>query len=654
MTYLDKINKSSDLRQFSLEELPALAEEIRHEIISVLSHTGGHLASNLGAVELTLALHYCFNVPTDQIVWDVGHQSYVHKMLTGRRKQIKTIRQYGGLAGFPRRDESEADPFGAGHASTAISAALGLAAARDFKNAKYKVVAVVGDGSLTGGLSFEGLNNAGVSRKDLLVILNDNEMSISKNVGALSKHLTGIMVDPRFNKLRKDIWELTGRFKRRDKIRTMVSNIEDSIKNLFVPGFLFDRLGFRYLGPIDGHDLPLLVKTLNQLRELSGPLLLHVYTTKGKGYAPAEADATRFHGIGSFDKVTGRSNKKSGLPAYTSVFGDTMVKLAEQNEKIVAITAAMSSGTGLGRFAEKFPDRFFDVGIAEAHASCFGAGLAAGGMRPFVAIYSTFLQRAYDQIIHDIALQKLPVVFCIDRAGVVGDDGPTHHGCFDLSYLSAVPNLTVMVPKDGDEFRAMLHDVAFRDLEGPCAIRYPRAAIPEPLKNYIEPLEWGRWEKLHDGGETVLIAAGTMVETALKVRETLLDKTDVGVINARFVKPLDNDMLDYCMKHHAYVITIEENAVTGGLGQMIGAYLKENDYSGRFRHYGIPDKFVTHGNRNLLLKDIGLDMESLAGKINHLLSEKKGFVRRLSLKRNGGKAVAVDRTIKRRTASGRD
>ncbi|HHI03622.1 MAG TPA: 1-deoxy-D-xylulose-5-phosphate synthase, partial [candidate division Zixibacteria bacterium] len=556
----------------------------------------------------TLALHYCFDIPTDQIVWDVGHQSYVHKMLTGRRHQMNTIRQYRGLAGFPKRDESKADPFGAGHASTAISAAAGMAAARDHKGEKHKVIAVVGDGSLTGGLAFEGLNNAGASKMDLLVVLNDNEMSISKNVGALSKYLTGIMVDQRFNKLRNEIWELTGRFKRRDKIRAMVSNIEDSIKGLFVPGYIFDRLGFRYFGPIDGHDLPLMIKMLNQLKELSGPLLLHLVTVKGKGYAPAEADATKFHGIGAFDKITGKTNSKSGKPAYTEVFGDTMIELGKINKKIVAITAAMSSGTGLTKFAETFPNRFYDVGIAEGHAVCFAAGLAASGMRPFVAIYSTFLQRAYDQIIHDVALQKLPVVFCIDRGGLVGDDGPTHHGTFDLSYLSAVPGITIMVPKDGNEFRAMLHAAVTVELEGPCAIRYPRASIPDEIRSGFELIKWGTWEQLHDQGDMVIIATGTMVETAKEVHEILKDKYQIAVINARFVKPLDMEMLQFCQKKYKNILTLEENVLPGGLGQAIGARLKENGYSGGFHALGLPDKFITHGNRAILLSETGLDV----------------------------------------------
>ncbi len=654
MSLLNKINKSSDLKQFNPEQMKVLTEEIRTEIISIVAETGGHLASNLGAVELTLALHYCLDIPTDQIVWDVGHQSYVHKMLTGRREQMKTIRQHNGLAGFPKRSESKADPFGAGHASTAISAATGLAAARDQIGAKHKVVAVVGDGSLTGGLAFEGLNNAGASKKDLLVILNDNEMSISKNVGALSKYLTGIMVDQRFNKLRNEIWELTGRFKRRDKIRTMVSHIEDSIRGLFVPGYIFDRLGFRYFGPIDGHDLPLMIKMLDRLKEISGPLLLHVVTVKGKGYALAEADATKFHGIGAFDKITGKTNSVLGKPPYTKVFGDAMVELGNINKNIAAITAAMSSGTGLAKFAEAYPDRFYDVGIAEGHAVCFAAGLAAGGVRPFVAIYSTFLQRAYDQIIHDVALQKLPVVFCVDRGGLVGDDGPTHHGTFDLSYMSTVPGMTVMVPKDGNELRAMLHAAATTELTGTCAIRYHRASIPDEIRSGFESIEWGSWEKLYDQGDTVIIAAGTMVETAKEVRENLIDKYQVAVINARFVKPLNSEMLDYCQKNYKNIITLEENVLSGGLGQAIGAYLKENDFAGRFHAIGLPDKFVTHGNVAILLAEIGLDAAGVTKYIEQNFDKSKTDSTKGVFARNIFAKFSNSNRITKHTGSGKE
>ncbi len=633
MSLLDKINDSSDLRRLSEDSLLQLADEIRQLIIQVVSTNGGHLASNLGVVELTMALHYCYDIGPDKIVWDVGHQSYVHKILTGRRDRLHTIRKHKGLSGFPKRSESEADPFGAGHASTSISSALGLAAARDFRGEDHKVIAVVGDGALTGGLAFEGLNNVGASKKDILVILNDNEMSISKNVGALSKYLTNIMTDKRFNKLRDEIWELTGRFRRRDKIRTMVSDIEKSIKSLFVPGYLFDKLGFRYLGPIDGHDLPLLIKTLTQLKDIPVPKLLHVVTVKGRGFAPAEADATKFHGIGAFDKVTGRSNKSSSLPAYTSVFGDTIVELAEKDDRIVAITAAMCSGTGLTKFSERFPNRFYDVGIAEGHAVCFSAGLAAGGVKPFVAIYSTFLQRAYDQIIHDVALQKLPVVFCIDRAGLVGEDGPTHHGAFDISYLSAVPNLAIMAPKDGDELRSMMHLAATERPAGPIAIRFPRSSVPRVMTNEIEKIEWGFWPKLKSGSDGVIIATGTMVETALKCSELLKDERDFTIINARFIKPLDTKTLDKCMSRFDDITVLEENSAAGGLGQIIAHYLLSRGYSGSFYSFAIPDKFVTHGSRAILLKEIGLDVESIAKFLGNNGHEPRTLLQKLTFRK---------------------
>lgn len=622
MSLLNKINLASDLKHLSDSELDELASEIRQEIISVVSQNGGHLASNLGAVELTLALHYCLDVPTDQIVWDVGHQSYVHKIVTGRREELASIRKYEGISGFPKRTESEADPFGAGHASTAISAALGLAAARDHRGLNHKVVAVIGDGAMTGGLAYEGLNNAGATKRDMIVILNDNNMSISKNVGAMSKHLTGIMVDQRYNRLRNEIWDFIGRFRRKDKIRKYAAHLEDSLKSFIVPGIFFDRLGFRYFGPIDGHDIPLMIKTIDQIKELKGPRLLHVLTTKGKGYAPAEKDATKYHGIGSFDKLTGRAKKKKALPSYTSVFGDTLCQLAEANEKVVAITAAMTSGTGLTKFSERFPDRFYDVGIAEEHAACFASGLAAGGMRPFLALYSTFLQRAYDQVIHDAALQKLPVIFCVDRAGLVGEDGPTHHGAYDLSYLQSVPGLTVMAPKDGDEFRAMLHYAATTDLEEPVAIRYPRASIPHEMSMHFDEIEWGKWETLSESDNVCVIAAGSMVEIGLRAKEILDGKTGFGLVNARFIKPLDTDMLERIAERYRNIITIEENSVVNGFGSTVGSYLKEIDYPGGFTKLGIPDKFVPQGPRAQLLTDLGLTPESLAGQIRAIAGER--------------------------------
>ena len=651
MEYLSKINSSSDVKELSLEQLEELADDVRQEIISAVADTGGHLATNLGAVELTLAVHYVFDLPTDKLVWDVSHQVYAHKLLTGRREQFHTLRQYGGLAGFTKRAESDCDPYGAGHASTAISAALGIAAARDLAGKDYKVVAIIGDGSLTGGLAFEGLNNAGTSKKNLLVILNDNTWSISKNVGAMSKYLTNIMADEKFNRLRNEIWELTGRFKRRDKIRATISHIETSLKGLLVPGMLFQNLGFRYFGPIDGHDLPLVVKTLQSLKNLGGPIILHLATKKGKGYDPAEGDPTSYHGIGKFDKVTGKPAEKSGRPTYTKVFGDTMLELAARDKRVIAITAAMATGTGLDKFAQKFPDRFYDVGIAEGHAACFAGGLAAEGARPYMAVYSTFMQRAYDQIIHDIALQKLPVVFCMDRAGLVGEDGPTHHGAFDLSYLSPVPDLTVAVPKDGNELRSMLHYTIEHELPGPVAIRYPRASVPTEMTEAVAPIEWGKWELCSPEAEVTILATGTMVMTALEAKKKLAARIDVAVVNARFIRPLDHETLERIRNSAQLVVTLEENVLRGGFGQAVGAFLLDHGYRGAFKALGIPDRFVTHGDLPSLLREIGLDVESVAASIESLAKQhlrlEGGFLQKLRFRRNGSQRKKSEPNLSR-------
>ena len=640
MKFLSKIDSPADTKKLSVEELTELAGEIRQEIISVVSQTGGHLATNLGSVELTIALHYVFDLPSDKLIWDVSNQTYTHKILTGRRDRMRTLRQYKGLAGFAKPEESEYDHFVAGHASTSISAALGFAAARDNAGLDHKVVAIIGDGALTGGLAYEGLNNAGSLKKDLLVILNDNTWSISKNVGAMSRYLTGIMTDEKFNKLRDEIWELTGRFKRRDKIRATISNIENSIKGLLVPGMFFEKLGFRYFGPIDGHDLELLIKTLQRGKNLQGPILLHVATVKGKGYEPAESDPFKYHGIGKFDKVTGEASAKpSNLPSYTKVFGETMVELGARSDRVVAITAAMVAGTGLVEFAEKYPERFFDVGIAEGHAGTFAAGLAAEGARPYLAVYSTFMQRAFDQVIHDIALQNLPVVLCMDRGGLVGDDGPTHHGTFDLSFLPMTPNLTVAVPKDGNELRAMLHYTVDHELSGPVAFRYPRGSIPADMVDEIPRLDWGKWETLTSPGDVVILAVGTMVTNAQQAAEILSSKgITLSIVNARFVKPLDLEMLSKVMDRASFVLTAEENALRGGFGQAVADYLLASGYTGRFKALGIPDRFITHGSRDLLLKEIGLDPSGIAVSIEELVSSslKHGsFLKKLIFRKNG-------------------
>ncbi|MFQ6032721.1 MAG: 1-deoxy-D-xylulose-5-phosphate synthase, partial [Candidatus Zixiibacteriota bacterium] len=518
--WLDQINSPDDLKKIPIENLGELAEETREKIITVVSKNGGHLAPSLGVVELTLALHYVFNSPQDKIVWDVGHQCYTHKLLTGRRNKFGSLRKYEGISGFPKNSESEHDVFDVGHASTSISAALGMVCARDQKKEKFSVVAVVGDGALTGGLSFEGLNNSGAFGKNLIVILNDNRMSISKNVGAMSKYLTDLLTDEKYNKLKAEVWELVGRFKRRDKIRAAVAKVEESVKGFLVPGILFEKLGFRYFGPLDGHDITDLIKTLKHLKTLNGPILLHILTKKGKGYKFAEEDAPRFHGIGAFDKVTGNSNEQVGKTTYTDVFGRTMIKLAQKDEKIVAITAAMTLGTGLVDFAKAFPERFYDVGIAEQHGATFGSGLASQGLKPIYAVYSTFLQRAFDQVIHDVALQNLPVILAIDRAGLVGEDGPTHHGAFDLSYLRQVPNWVVMAPKDGSELQNMLY-AAVKWRNGPVAIRYPRGPIPDDPKGGFTQIKMGSWERLKKGKDLAILAIGSMVYPALEASEQL-------------------------------------------------------------------------------------------------------------------------------------
>jgi 1-deoxy-D-xylulose-5-phosphate synthase len=641
---LNTIKSPTDLKKLSIEQLTSLAEEIRSEVVSTVSANGGHLASNLGVVELAIALHYLYDCPNDQIVWDVAHQSYIHKLLTGRRDRFRTLRQYGGISGFTKRSESEYDSFGAGHASTSISAALGLAKARDLLGLQKHVIAVIGDGALTGGLSFEGLNNAGAQKRDLLVILNDNSMSIAKNVGAMSKYLTNILTDQSYNKLRADIWRFIGRLKRAEKIRSTVSHFESQLKGLLVPGIIFERLGFRYFGPIDGHDLPLLVKTLGQIKELPGPRLLHIITQKGKGYELAEKDATRFHGISAFNKVTGKTNDSSKLPSYTSVFGKKITELAEVDPKLIAITAAMAPGTGLTEFSRRFPERFFDVGIAEQHAVCFAAGMAAGGVRPVCAIYSTFLQRAYDQIIHDVALQKLPVIFCIDRGGLVGEDGPTHHGAFDLSYLRAVPNMTLAAPADGDELERML-EYAAENRFGPVAIRYPRGSIPYPIGTNTRPFEWGRWEVLTGGADLAIIATGSMVAPCAKVAERLSEEgIGASLINGRFIKPLDEEALGEIAERFDRIVTVEENSLNGGFGSAVLEYLDGIGFKGRILRLGIPDRFIQHGARSFLLKEVGLDEAGIYRSVCGIIKSKRSLLRVFQLRRNGKRPATQEPT----------
>jgi len=610
---LSRVNLPSDLKKLSLKQLNDLAGEIRTKVIEVTSANGGHVATNLGIVELTLSLHYVFDTPRDKIVFDVSNQTYPHKLLTGRKDRFHTIRTYEGLCGFSRMDESEYDTFGAGHASTGISAALGMVAARDHNKSDHKVICVVGDGALTGGLAFEALNNAGSMKKDFIVILNDNSMSISKNVGAISTYLTQVLTDTTYNKIKKDIWLLSEKLRKTVKLRRLFVNMEEAVKGFLVPGILFEKLGFRYFGPIDGHDLKLLIQTLKKMKSLKGPILLHVGTIKGRGYKPAETDACTFHGVSAYDVRTGKSKSSSGI-GYSKVFGETLCRIAESDPKVVAITAAMCSGTGLNKFEEKFPDRFYDVGIAEGHSVIFAAGLATSGVKPFLALYSTFLQRGFDQIIHDVALQKLPVRFCIDRAGLVGEDGPTHHGAFDLTYLRLIPEMTILVPKNGTELAQMLQFAAGWE-EGPIAIRYPRGNVPESEIKYPVPeMKDLSWEVLQTGENLLILACGSMVQPAFNLAEWLRHNhsIDATVVNSRVVKPLDTNLLNETLGKFNRVITLEENVLNGGFGSAVLEYIEQNRLPDiDVKRFGLPDTFVTHGDRKSLLKELGLDDESL-------------------------------------------
>ncbi len=617
---LDKIHSPQDLKNLEVGDLKTLSDEIREFVVSVVSKTGGHLAPNLGVVELTLALHTVFNAPKDKIIWDVGHQSYIHKILTGRKDRFHTLRQYGGISGFPKIIESEYDAFGAGHASTAISAALGMATARDLQGENYKVLAVVGDGALTGGLAFEGLNNAGASKRNIIVILNDNNMSISPNVGALAKHLTQVITTSLYNKIKKDVWQLTGKLPRGSKmVRESVRRIEEELKSMVVPGVLFERFGFRYFGPVEGHNLIQLLRVFKSIQRIQGPVLVHVISKKGKGYKFAEENATKFHGLGSFCRETGDIELKS-KPTYTEVFGKTVVELAEKDDRIIGITAAMADGTGLIHFAERFPERFFDVGIAEQHAVTFAAGLAVDGFKPVVAIYSTFFQRAFDQLIHDVALQKIPLVFALDRGGLVGEDGPTHHGSFDLSYLRMIPNLVVVAPKDENELRDMLW-TAFQYRKGPVAIRYPRGeCLGLPLKKNFQKLPIGKSEIVREGNDIAIIAIGDRVIPAIQLSQKLEAEGILAqVINARFAKPLDHEMVKEVIQNFHIVVTLENNSIIGGFGSGIAEIVSESDVKGiMFRRFGLPDRFVPHGNMQDLLVDVRLDFDHLSQSIQSL------------------------------------
>jgi 1-deoxy-D-xylulose-5-phosphate synthase len=608
---LETINSPADLKELSLSQLIELAAEIRPFITNVISGTGGHLASNLGAVELTLALYYIFDTPHDKIIWDVGHQCYTCKLMTGRRDSFPTIRQDGGLSGFPCKAESAYDIFDTGHASNSISVATGLAESKAKTGSTSKIIAVIGDGSLTGGMAFEALNHAGHLRSDLIVVLNDNEMSISKNVGGLATHLNRIMTGEFMSNIRE---ELKNRMKTMPTIYKTARYLEEAVKGIFGPGMLFEELGFTYVGPVDGHNLEHLCETFRNVSRLKGPLLVHVITRKGKGYTHAEDDPERFHGISTFELTTGSSISK-GKKTYTDIFGETVIELAKMDDRIVAITAAMGLGTGLDKFSDMFPDRFYDIGIAEQHGVTFSAALALGGLRPIVAIYSTFLQRAYDQIILDVCLQNLPVVFAVDRSGVVGQDGPTHHGVYDLSYFRHIPNMTVMAPKDENELRHMLYS-GYR-YNRPCAIRYPRGdALGVPMDSDFKMIEFGTWELLKEGQDVTIIACGVMVPTAMEAA-AVLEQNGIrtGVVNGRFIKPMDEKLLLGVASRTRRIITLEENVLIGGFGSGVSEALSRAEVYMPFKSLGIPDAFITHGKQDTLRRSLGLDRDSIVGTI---------------------------------------
>ena len=606
---LEDINYPRDVKTLTNKELYKLSDEIREFLIEQVSKTGGHLSSNLGVVELTLSLYKTFNFEKDKIVWDVGHQTYVHKILTGRKDKFDTLRKYNGLCGFPKISESKYDAFGVGHSSTSISAALGIARARDIKHEDYNVIAVIGDGALTGGMALEALNDVGFNKTNMIIVLNDNQMSISKNVGGLSNHLNKLRLDHSYNKLKEDINSTLSNSNAGKTVVQCLHRVKDSLKHLLVPSMLFENMGIKYIGPIDGHDIELMNEVFSKAQEINGPVIIHTVTHKGKGYEFAEKNPNKFHGVSPFDLESGESY----IPAkktYSKVFGDTMLELAEKNNNIVAITAAMPDGTGLKEFSQKYSNRFFDVGIAEEHATTLAAGMATAGLRPVFAVYSTFLQRAFDQVIHDVCIQNLPVVFAIDRAGIVGDDGETHQGVFDLSYLCAVPNIVVLAPKHLEELSVMLKWALNQDV--PVAIRYPRGTDCYEGISSLKEIKYGKWEKIINGDKVAIIAVGKMVQHAMIARKSLIKKgINPLVIGATFVKPIDIEMLKELVDNGYNIITIEDNVINGGFGSYVLMELSKLNFKGKFKALGFNDKFVPHGDVNLLYKDAGLDAEAI-------------------------------------------
>ena len=612
---LEQIKGPEDLKKLTSEELSQLAEEIRAFLIEKISHTGGHLASNLGVVELTIALFRTFDLPEDKIIWDVGHQSYTHKILSGRRMEFDELRQYGGLSGFPKRKESPYDSFDTGHSSTSISAGLGIAQGRDILGEDYKVVSVIGDGALTGGMAYEALNNAARMKKNFIIILNDNKMSISENVGGMSRYLGGRRTGAGYNDLKKNVADTLERIpvvggRMIDKIK----RTKNSIKQLFIPGMLFENMGITYLGPVDGHNIPALCKVLKEAQKLDHAVLVHVLTKKGKGYEPAEKNPAHFHGVSPFDIKTGKPLAEKKYPTYTDVFSKKLCQLGETHPELVAVTAAMPDGTGVAAFGKKFPDRFFDVGIAEAHAVTSAAGMAAAGLRPVVAVYSSFLQRGYDQILHDVCIQNLPVLFAVDRAGLVGSDGETHQGIFDYSYLTSIPNMSVAAPKNLWELRAML-DFAM-DYKAPFAIRYPRGTAYRGLKEFMQPIAYGKGEIIYEEENIALLAVGSMVSTGEHVRAKLKEEgVSCTLANARFVKPFDKELVDRLAKNHRLIVTMEENVLQGGFGLPVTAYIHEHYPQVKVMNIALPDAYVEHGNVSVLRKGLGIDSDSIIQRL---------------------------------------
>lgn len=619
---LDRINAVNDIKKIDPEDYPALAEEIRQFLIEHISKTGGHLGSNLGTVELTMALHLSFQLPEDKIIWDVGHQSYTHKLLTGRKDQFDNLRKFGGMSGFPKRKESNCDSFDTGHSSTSISAGLGLVKARDIQGQKNSVISVIGDGSLTGGMAYEALNNAAKLETNFIIVLNDNNMSISENVGGISKYLNNIRTANAYLDIKEGVYNTLKDMPNGNRIVEGIRKAKSGFKQLVVPGMFFEDMGITYLGPVDGHNIPAMLRMFQEAKRVRNTVIVHVITQKGKGFEPAERHPARFHGAEPFDTETGIPLKPRTTANYTDIFSTVMCKLGARNEKVVAITAAMPDGTGLKRFRNMYPDRFFDVGIAEEHAVTFAAGLAVGGLKPVVAIYSSFLQRAYDQIIHDVCIQNLPVVFAIDRAGIVGSDGETHQGIFDLSYLSSIPNMHVMAPKNKWELSDMMKYAL--SLNAPVAIRYPRGEAYAGLKEFRAPIESFHAEAIYLEKDVCLLAVGSMVKTAEEVRK-LIREAGYGcsLINARFVKPIDEKAVEYAKKHHGITATMEENVASGGYGERVREYFDTLPGEGELVNFAIPDEYVEHGNVDLLKKEIGIDAESIAGALLARLKERE-------------------------------